>query len=81
MISDQLELSLRDTRVRIPWGGQSPRGLTRGCKALFLRREPQNDDGFFTDTDQYDLFLAAIPGRSRYGGAPSLLPLPFEGVR
>jgi len=60
----------------LPWGGQSPRALTRAAKALFLRREPQKDDSFFVDPDQYDLFLAAITGRPQYGGAPSLLPLP-----
>jgi len=76
MNSDQLELwpamSLEERRR--PWGGRSPRGLTRGHKSLFLRREPQNDDGFFVDPGQYDLFLEAIQGRPRYGGAPLLVP-------
>ena len=76
MISDQLNLRLEDPRVRIPWGGISPRDLTRSRLALFSRQEPQKDDRFFVDPDQYDLFLAAITGRHRYGGAPSLLPLP-----
>ena len=64
---------------RIPWWPEGPRVLTRSSKALFFRREPQKDDRFFVDPDQYDLFLAAIPGRPQYGGAPSLLPLPEEG--
>ena len=63
---------------RIPWSGRSPRSLTRAAKALFLKRERQKDDRFFVDLDQYDLFLAAIPGRPRYGGAPLLLPLPLK---
>jgi len=73
MISGQLSLRLFSEE---PWDGQAPRSLTRGRKALFLRREPQKDDSFFVDPNQYDLFLAAIPGRRQYGGAPSLLPLP-----
>ena len=59
----------------LPWRGRSPRSLTKVRIALFLRREPQNDDGFFVDPDQYDLFRAAIQGRPRYGGAPLLFPL------
>ena len=71
-MEDQYSL---DLRVLGPWGGQSPRALTRAAKALFLRREPQKDDSFFVDPNQYDLFLAVIPGRFRYGGAPLLVPL------
>ena len=56
----------------LPWQGQSPRALTRVSKVLFLRRKPQKDDCFFADPDQFDLFRAAISGRLRYGGAPSL---------
>jgi len=58
---------------RIPWGGRSPRSLTRANLSLFLRREPQKDDRFFVDPNQYDLIRAAIPGRPQYGGAPLLL--------
>ncbi len=75
----QLSLLLGDVEVSVPWEGRSPRLLTKASKALFLRREPQKDDCFFVDPDQYDLFLAAIMGRPRYGGAPSLLPLPRRG--
>jgi len=81
MISDQLEL-FGHVGAALPWGGRSPRslcrlrqGLTNVPIALFSRREPQKDDSFFVDPDQYDLFLAAIPGRFRYGGAPLLVPL------
>ena len=58
--------------AKLPWYGRTPRSLTRGHEALFLRREPQKDDRFFVDQDQYDSFLAAITGRYRYGGAPLL---------
>jgi len=62
-----------------PWRGQSPRALTRGSKALFLRRKPQKADRFFVDPDQYDLFAAAEK-LLHYRGAPPLLPLPAMGV-
>ena len=62
---------------RVPWEGKSPRALTRVNMSLFLRREPQKDDRFAVDPNQYDLFRAAIKGRPQYGGAPSLLPLPL----
>ena len=78
----QLLLGLEEGIV-LPWGGRSPRSLTRVRQgltsvdlSLFSRREPQKDDRFLVDPDQYDLFRAAIPGRRRYGGAPMLLPLP-----
>jgi len=83
MNSDQLDLWEAELAA-LPWGGRSPRSLGRGprgltkCpKLLFSRREPQKDDRFFVDPNQYDLFLAAITGRPRYGGAPLLVP--FEG--
>ena len=73
--SSQLDLWEREI-AKIPWRGMSPRSLTSCRKALFLRREPQKDDRFFVDPNQYDLFRAAIPGRPQYGGAPCVLPLP-----
>ena len=63
----------------LPWGGQSPRVLTRSYKSLFLRREPQKDDCFFVDPEQLELFPAAITGPPQYEGAPSLYLLPWEG--
>ena len=62
----------------LPWRGQSPRALTRASKALFLERERQKDDRFFSDPCQTDLFQEAKRGLRRYAGAPSLLPLPKE---
>ena len=58
---------------RLPWGGRSPRGLTRGANLLYLRREPQKDERFFVDPEQTDLFPAAITGPLQYEGAPLLL--------
>ncbi len=54
-----------------PWEGCSPRGLTRGSKALFLRRKPQKTPAIFVDPNQYDLFRSVKRVR-RYGGAPLL---------
>ena len=71
----QLLLDLDDQRVRVPWGGSSPRSLTRAARALFSKRELQKDDRFFVDPDQLTLFPEAIVGPRRYGGAPCLLPL------
>ncbi len=77
-MSYQYLMALGDRRKAVPWEGRSPRDLTKGKKLLFLRQEPQKDDRYFVDPSQYDLFRAAIKGRPRYGGAPSLLPLAKE---
>jgi len=79
MIAMQLELGLG--LVDLPWGGQSPRSLTRSAKALFLKRERQKEDRFFVDPDQMDLFRAAKAVPPEYQGAPSLLPLPARDRR
>ncbi len=74
----QLELGLSDVRKAVPWGGRSPRSLTRVRKALFLRQEPQKDACFFVDQNQIDMFPEAIEGPPQYGGAPLLVPLKEE---
>ncbi len=56
----------------LPWGGQSPRSLTRASIAVFLRRKPQKDDCFFVDLDQTDLWPAAKKAPRIYRGAPLL---------
>ena len=38
-VGDQLELRLNDVRVRIPWGGQSPRELTKVGLARSLKAD------------------------------------------
>ena len=63
--------------ARLPWGGHSPRSMTRGAltRVLFLKRERREDDRFFADEDQLEMFTGdrrAPP----YGGSPTLLPLP-----
>jgi len=58
---------------RLPWRGRSPRVLTRGGKALFLRRKPQKDVRFYAGPEQLDMFHAATRKAPwRYQGAPLL---------
>jgi len=78
MNSAQLELGLDDVRLKIPWGGRSPRDLTRAGIALFLKRERQKDDRFFVDPDQVEFELAGKKGPPRYEGASLLIPLPTK---
>ncbi len=73
MNSTQLDLWEGEV-ARLPWRGESPRALTRGAIALFLRREPQKDERFFVDPNQVDMFPVAIRGPRQYDGAPLLLP-------
>jgi len=69
------QLDLWEAEVAaLPWGGQSPRALTRAAKALFLRREPQKDARYVVDPDQSDLWLPAQKSLV-YDGAPLLVPL------
>ena len=78
LFGDQLAFAFPG-EVEPPWEGASPRSLTKGAQLLFLRREPQKDDCDFLDPDQMDLVREAERGPPRYGGAPSLLPLPKMG--
>jgi len=71
----QLELGLNDVRVRIPWGGHSPRDLTRSAKMLYSKRERKKSMSEFVSVDQVELWPSTE--KAPYQGAPSLLPLPF----
>ncbi len=74
MIAMQLDL-WQSQLESLPWMGRSPRELTRGSIALFLRREPQKDERFFVDPAQLDLFRAVKRKAPwKYQGAPFLLP-------
>ena len=70
-MATQLELPFEEWR-REPWAGKSPRALTRGSLALFLRREPQKDERFFVDPDQLELWPVADKAPWKYQGAPLL---------
>ncbi len=56
MNSDQLELDLDDARLRIPWGGRSPRSLTR-CGKLFMLKHLPAGGPILSAKDQITLFL------------------------
>ena len=58
-----LQLDLFEDVESLPWNGRSPRSLTRGSSALFLRREPQKDERFFVDPEQYDLWATGKKAR------------------
>jgi len=53
---DQLELELDDVRLRIPWGGRSPRELTR-CGKLFILSELPTGGPNLDAPDQLTMFL------------------------
>ena len=73
MNSTQLELPFGEW-LREPWDGRSPRVLTRGYKALFLRRKPQKDERFFVDPRQLELFDEPVEKAPwKYQGAPLLV--------
>ena len=56
MISTQLQLALEDARLKIPWGGRSPRELTE-CGKLFIHWEHPAGGPIQVDPNQYTLFL------------------------
>ena len=72
----QLDLELGDARARVPWGGQSPRSLTRVAILLSSQRERAGDVQY-VDPAQYDLFdRGAGQAHKRsfiYEGAPLLV--------
>ncbi len=60
--SDQLELELNDVRLKIPWGGRSPRSLTKCGKLFILSERPTG--GSIWSAIQYILFLKGNPNGS-----------------
>jgi len=71
MNSTQLDLWQADLE-RSPWGGKSPRGLTRGHILFILKPKAEKDDCFFVDPDQLDLWPITHRAPRRYLGAPSI---------
>ncbi len=70
---DQLEL---DLFKGVPWGGRSPRALTRVALSIIFKPEGVREDSIFFDMRQIDLFKKSGP--RRFAGASPLLPLPWE---
>ncbi len=78
-IGDQLEMFGLEVpaRVRVPWGGVSPRDLTReGIRRIFQARRKKGRPECISpgQLDMFDQMDVKAP-RS-YRGAPLLLPLP-----
>jgi len=70
--STQLDLWEADLAAT-PWGGQSPRVLTRSHKRFILKPEAQKRERFFTDPCQLEMFADAIKKAPwKYQGAPLL---------
>ena len=79
---DQRQLEL-DLFPGEPWGGRSPRVLTKGYSPLFLRQKPPKAMRLVEVGDQLELWPVEGPGRNKSPhrlsvGAPSLLEL-LEG--
>ncbi len=61
----------------LPWGGRSPRALTRGYERFILKAQAaKSTSDFVGDPGQFDLWLPIKKAPREYLGAPSLLPLP-----
>ncbi len=79
MNSEQLELALDDVRLKIPWGGQSPRGLTTAYERFTLKTQGAEKRERFSLCARCDYYIVTTRGGPTRGGAPTLLPLP-KGV-
>ena len=71
MNSTQLDLWQSEVDA-MPWGGRSPRSLTRVRMSLFFEQERQKHERFFVDENQVDMFKRAKKAPRIYRGAPLL---------
>ena len=78
--STQLELELDDVRLKVPWNGRSPRGLTRGSQVVILKAQAGKGRPQTRMPAQRDLFEDWQSGPC-YTGAGTLLPLPGRMYR
>ena len=60
--------------ARLPWGGRSPRSMTRVAldRVVILKPQGAKDERVFNDPDQVDLWLPAKKAPWVYQGAPLL---------
>ena len=77
MTSDQLILPGIEEAVvgslRVPWGGRSPRALTKAHERFILKTQgAKSVSDFAFDENQYDLWLTIKKAPWRYQGAPLL---------
>ena len=81
-VGDQLELGLPGLvdLARQPWGGRSPRGLTRvALSTIFKAQAAKERSVSWRDVNQFDLWLPMKRAPAKYAGAPLLLPLSALG--
>ncbi len=64
---------------RIPWGGRSPRALTRVALGLILKAQAAKSIGVTADPGQFEIWPERSKGGPLYEGSAPLLPLPWEG--
>jgi len=76
-IGEQYELfpAIEVDQQDIPWGGVSPRALTKGFKKFSLKAQAVKRMIAVFDPEQCDLFVVSKNVGPRYSGAPLLLPL------
>ena len=63
----------------LPWGGRSPRALTRGYERFTLKAQAEKSASGFLDPEQCDLWLPKNKAPRIYRGAPLLVPLKGGG--
>jgi len=79
-VGEQLRLPFPE-ELDAPWGGQSPRVLTRGHLVVIFKPRGGKSVSDFVDPAQIDMFPEASDGPPhQYAGAPCLVPLPEWGV-
>jgi len=70
-----LQLDLFLDAARIPWGGRSPRALTKAAQLLFSKHGGEKSMSDFVDGDQIEIWPTDKNGPpSSFGGSPLLLP-------
>ena len=82
LTGEQLQLALNDVRLSLgheePWGGRSPRDLTRGGLVRIFKAQAEKSVSDFVSCDQFSLRLVYQKSGPLYEGAAPLLPLPWE---
>ncbi len=68
----QLELSLDDVRVNVPWVGKSPRALTRAALSPIFKAQAAKGRPIPMDPRQIDFWLPGKKAPWIYQGAPLL---------
>ena len=76
---DQRQLDLWQPELdALPWGGRSPRVLTKAYSRFIFQTRVSEDDRFFADPDQLLFSLEDVETTAPYTGAVPLLPLPWR---